>query len=227
MDLDEARRLAARLMHEHGLREWTFAFDNAKTRAGVCRPARRQIGLSRPLTALHDEARVRDTILHEIAHALVGPRHGHDATWRAKARQLGCSATRCLPEGTATIEGRWVGTCAAGHRFTAHRRPRRVRSCRLCSPSFHVNALITWTLDGQPAAMHPDYEAELAYLRRTPDRPRTPRPVPLTLGARVRLAGFGAYAGCTGTIQARRRHRYVVHLDGGEYVTAPRELLEI
>ena len=41
------------------------------------------------------EADVRDTILHEIAHALAGPKHNHDKVWREKARAIGCTAERC------------------------------------------------------------------------------------------------------------------------------------
>jgi hypothetical protein len=222
MDLDEARELALSLMREHGLREWTFAFDNAKTRAGVCRSSPRQIGLSRPLTLLHSPAEVRNTILHEIAHALVGPRHGHDPAWRATAETIGCTATRCLPESVARIDGAWTGICPAGHEFTAHRRPRRVRSCRLCSPTFDPDAIVAWTRGGEPAPMHPEYLAELAQIR---SGEPVVAPARLATGTRVRLAGTGSYAGRTGTIQSRRRTRYVVRLDDGEYVTAPFELV--
>ena len=69
------------------------SYDNAKRRAGICRFAEQTLGLSAPLTAVHSEDDVRDTILHEIAHALVGPAHGHDATWRAMARRIGCSGS--------------------------------------------------------------------------------------------------------------------------------------
>jgi hypothetical protein len=37
---------------------------------------------------LSTPAEIRDTILHEIAHALVGPL-GHDNTWAAKATEIG------------------------------------------------------------------------------------------------------------------------------------------
>ena len=32
---------------------------------------------------------IRDTLLHEIAHAIVGPGHGHDAVWQTAARRIG------------------------------------------------------------------------------------------------------------------------------------------
>jgi hypothetical protein len=74
MEITRALATGRRLLREHGLDDWTIVADRAKTRAGVCRYSRREIGISGPLTTLHDESEVLDTILHEIAHALVGPR---------------------------------------------------------------------------------------------------------------------------------------------------------
>lgn len=85
MRLDEAHHMGRDLMRRYGLGEWRLTFTRAKRQAGVCRPDRKEIGLSSVLTQLHPEAEVRDTVLHEIAHALVGPTHGHDEVWRAKA----------------------------------------------------------------------------------------------------------------------------------------------
>ncbi|HEX6056605.1 MAG TPA: SprT-like domain-containing protein, partial [Intrasporangium sp.] len=95
MELSAALKLGRELMAAHGLSDWVLNLDRARTRAGACRPARREISLSAHLTRLHPEDEVRDTILHEIAHALVGPGHGHDAVWRAKALAIGCSGQRC------------------------------------------------------------------------------------------------------------------------------------
>jgi predicted SprT family Zn-dependent metalloprotease len=156
--------MALALMAEHGLHDWRLVIDSAKTRAGVCRFARREIGLSRHLTVLHSEAEVRDTVLHEIAHALVGPEHRHDAVWRATAVRLGCSGERCVPRSAPRVAGDWVGVCPAGHTTTMHRSPQRVRSCRQCAGSFALEHLITWTYRGRTVPMHPRYVAELARL---------------------------------------------------------------
>ena len=86
MDLRDAYAMAEYLLEVHGLDDWQVSYDNAKRRAGICKFAELTLGLSAPLTAVHTEDDVRDTILHEIAHALVGPAHGHDATWLAMAR---------------------------------------------------------------------------------------------------------------------------------------------
>jgi hypothetical protein len=39
--------------------------------------------------------RVLQVVAHELAHAIVGYGHGHDAVWRAKAIELGDTGARC------------------------------------------------------------------------------------------------------------------------------------
>ncbi|MGC9670649.1 SprT-like domain-containing protein [Planosporangium sp. 12N6] len=215
MDLEEARVLAVGLMAEHGLTGWRLVFDDAKTRAGVCRSDRREIGLSRVLTLLYPPAQVTDTVLHEIAHALVGTWHGHDRLWRATALRIGCSGMRCVPEDAPRIDGAWEGVCPAGHRSTAHRRPIRVKSCRRCSTVFDASALLTWTYRGQPAPMHPRYEAELARIQGRAVEPVAAGSPALRVGDRVRLTGGGKYGGLVGTIEKRGRTRYQVQTSVG------------
>jgi len=212
LDQAKVRELAIGLMDRHGLTGWRLVFDNAKTRAGVCRSDRREIGLSRHLMGLYSAEQVTETVLHEIAHAVAGPRHGHDRVWRAVAKRIGCSGRRCMPADAPRVDGPWEGVCAAGHRTTAHRRPVRVRSCPRCSTTFDPAALYTWTHQGRPAPMHPRYAAELAHIR-TPET--QPAPVRLGVGDRVRLTGAGRYAGLAGTIVKRGRSRYQVQTTAG------------
>ena len=166
MDVDEALAMARELLAEHGPAGWRVVLDRAKTRAGVCRPARREIGLSAPLARLHAPEEVRDTVLHEIAHALVGTGHGHDALWRATALRLGCSGERTASGPRPA--GPWTGTCPAGHTTTRHRRPARVAACGRCSRSFSPEHLLTWTHLGRPVPpeeMPEGYRADLRRLR--------------------------------------------------------------
>lgn len=104
-----ALELGAQLFAEHGLTDWKLVLDHARRRAGQCDYRAKTISLSRHYVRYAAESHIRDTILHEIAHALVGPRHGHDAVWRQQARAIGCTATRCH-----TLEfsaARWLMTC--------------------------------------------------------------------------------------------------------------------
>src|SRR3954469_14203648 len=129
VELEAAWRLGRELMNQHGLHHWTLLFDTAKRRAGATRSSRRQISLSGPLTRLHPDEEVRDTLQHEIAHALVGPSHGHDEVWRRTATAIGCSGERCTSEDVPSIPGEWLGTCRCGFETRRHRRPERVLLC--------------------------------------------------------------------------------------------------
>lgn len=113
MNLKDAQQLALTLMNEHGLtaQGWTFEFDRAKRRYGQCNYNKRVISLSDVLTHREtNDSRVKNTILHEIAHALVGPFHGHNHVWRTRARAIGCTAERCS-SGGARLERPYIGTC--------------------------------------------------------------------------------------------------------------------
>jgi predicted SprT family Zn-dependent metalloprotease len=209
MDLGRALALAEELVQQHGLSGWRVELDRAKRRAGVCRFDQRVIGLSAPITRVHSEAEVRDTILHEIAHALVGRQHGHDRIWQATARRIGSSGQRCVDSESPVVIGAWLGVCAAGHVKDRHRRPERVMSCGQCRPSFSVDHLLDWTYRGRPAAMHPNYVAELEALR------SGRRLVRLPVGARVRITFPGEHLGREGRIVKVGRTSYHVRVAGG------------
>ncbi|WP_134741295.1 SprT-like domain-containing protein [Nocardioides sp. 503] len=225
MQLAEAARLGRTLLDEHGLHDWELVFDRAKRRAGICRESERTIGLSAPLTQVHGDADVRDTILHEIAHALVGARHGHDWVWKATARRIGCSGERLISADTPGVDGAWVGVCSAGHRATRHRRPTRPMACATCSPAFDAAHLLTWTHHGQAVAMTPAYDAQL---RRILSRPATlfdAPPSAVAVGARMRVTAQGRYEGVVGTLVKRGRTRYHLAIKGG-VLTVPFPLAE-
>ena len=133
--LAEIEALAAELLRLHksfsGLApDWTFGFDLSPVRAGVCRYRERRIDLSVSycLRASLDE--IADTVLHEIAHAIVGKAHNHDAVWRTKAQEIGCSGERT--HDVRHTEARWLGECACGVRWQRQRLARRLRRGARC-----------------------------------------------------------------------------------------------
>ncbi len=88
-------QMALGLMHEHGLKKWRFKFDHSTRRAGCCNYCDKTISISFNLACNASDEDIRDTILHEIAHALVGRKHNHDEAWKAKAKEIGCTGERC------------------------------------------------------------------------------------------------------------------------------------
>ncbi len=153
MDLNEAEKLAISLMKKHGLIEkgWRFEFDRAKRRLGVCRHYCRTIGLSKGLTALNEVDRVRNTILHEIAHALVDSKHGHDLVWRRMAMSIGCDGRRCVSVGSIkTVESKYIAICNnCGHKHKRHKITSRTKktSCGKCLPTYDERYKLTWVLN--------------------------------------------------------------------------------
>lgn len=137
MNLDRAQQLAETALDQHGLRNagWAFAFDNASRRLGSCQYAKQRITLSRKLTALNDEAQVRDTILHEIAHALT-PGHKHGPVWRQKAREIGARPQACVSsKDVVSPPPPFSFECPeCGQRIPRYKRPNPRRSfmCRDC-----------------------------------------------------------------------------------------------
>lgn len=148
MNLLKAKQLTINLMHHHSLLDkgWSFEFDKAKRRFGCCKHHRKLITLSEPITELNDEAEVKDTILHEIAHALVGVGHGHDRVWKKKAIEIGCDGKRCYDSSViATPKPNYSAICPGCNR--EHKRMRRVIrsvSCAYCSNRYDERFKLTF-----------------------------------------------------------------------------------
>lgn len=142
MGIGKAYDLARGLMNEHGLTDWQFEFDNAKRRFGVTKFRSKTISMSRDLITLNEEARVTNTILHEIAHALCGPRVGHSYAWRRKAVEIGCDGNRLYDSNIVEKpKALYTATCPNGHTSEAHRKPRRGRkvACGTCCRQLNFN----------------------------------------------------------------------------------------
>ncbi|WP_424947969.1 SprT-like domain-containing protein [Candidatus Spongiihabitans sp.] len=129
-----------KLLRKHGLSDWSACLDEAMNRAGACKYSNKQISLSRLFLRAASEREILDTILHEIAHALAGPEHHHDAVWRKIARDIGCSGERC--HNLEFSRPRWIMQCPNG--CFAHARKRRARGlvCKKCKQPVRF---VPWT----------------------------------------------------------------------------------
>ena len=146
MELTKATELALSLMDKHDLSSWGFYMDNAKRRFGCCHYNTRSISLSKELVQANSEDRVKMTILHEIAHALVGHGNGHNRIWKNKCLEIGGDGNRCYTtDNTNTIKGKWQYNCInCGRIVHRHRKIRKQLACGRCCKKYNNNK---WSLD--------------------------------------------------------------------------------
>lgn len=156
MDLLKAQKLCRELMDLHGLTlatGWIFKWDNSKRRAGCCSYKRQSrflgggypdggtIQLSRIITPIHSDEKVRDTILHEIAHGLTKGHH-HDYVWQRKAIEIGSNGKRCFDvcEELKEVQkemSKYTGICPlCKHEWHQNRLPKRDQWCKCAGRKF-------------------------------------------------------------------------------------------
>ncbi len=143
-ELARVRTWAEALIRLHLDGSWSFAFDSAKTRAGLCDHGRRRISVSRYLAARFDDDAIHQVLLHEVAHALAGPRAAHGEVWRRAAHELGYVGGRTHDGPIEIDRAKWVGVCPGGHEHVRFRRPSRPMSCGKCGRGYDPANAISW-----------------------------------------------------------------------------------
>lgn len=86
------------LLIKHGLNDYSFEWNRAKKILGQHFGFKKVIFLSYPITKGQDFKKVKNTLLHEIAHAIDYKERGfskHDLTWQRIAKSIGSSGNRC------------------------------------------------------------------------------------------------------------------------------------
>ena len=131
MNLNDAEIIAKELMQKH-CPEYSFSWDNAKRRFGSCNIKHKRITLSKDLVSLNNVEEVKNTILHEIAHAL-RPKCHHDYIWRLTAISLGCDGGRVYDNNKViTPEKKCVYQCPSCHREIKRFRKSKTLACGVC-----------------------------------------------------------------------------------------------
>jgi len=145
--LSEVAFLATELMEKHELFFWKLKFNNRKNSIGLCCSAKKTIHLSSVIILSCTKDLVNKTILHEIAHALVGVHHGHDIVWRRKCIEIGGDGKRLADKSEvdfSNIKFAYKGICPNGHTFYRSRMPKKEQSCGTCFSGFNKDFLIVW-----------------------------------------------------------------------------------
>jgi len=130
------------LMKMYDLDDWTFKFNRRKQALGVCYYRAKRIELSSHFVMLNTLDDMRDTMLHEIAHALAwlkyGDKAGHDFRWVQIARAIGCIGERnARNKDIRNPKGRFQYLCAeCGDEVRVHRRFKRRKACADCCTKY-------------------------------------------------------------------------------------------
>lgn len=132
MDLKELESIANRELSKHGLQGWTFALGAAKRCLGVCKYRTKRIEIAEYYALNSPPETVIDTLMHEIAHAIAGPKAGHGPVWKEIAMRLGASPQACDKTQMAVLKpGDWQATCpACGKTYHRYKRPKTVSGYR-------------------------------------------------------------------------------------------------
>ena len=153
MDQNEVETIARKLMDLHGLTNWKFSWMKSRNTVARCQYSTKTISFSTRWAEVLDEYHVSQTMLHEIAHALVGHKPNeahchHGAEWKAKARSIGYVGKRLMDSDAPSPKGKYTGVCPNGHETSRDRMTRSAKyrqiSCHRCSNSFDRNYLFTW-----------------------------------------------------------------------------------
>ncbi len=125
----EAVAMARVLMGHWSLDDWEFRINRRRRALGMCFIESKRIELSQVYICNNDREHVRDTILHEIAHALA-PGHGHDQVWLDTVMIIGGRAkVKCSD--AVMPPGSWQAECPSCQKvFSKLRKPK-------CLDAFH------------------------------------------------------------------------------------------
>lgn len=95
---------------EHGLKFWKLEYKSMYRRLGICKYAPKTIVLSKEFVEQGTDEQIKDTILHEIAHALTQGHH-HDQVWKAKCIEIGGNGMRKCNTGLTLLKSGWAYVC--------------------------------------------------------------------------------------------------------------------
>jgi SprT protein len=129
MNTRETEILVYKYMAKHKLPDdWIFRWQNKKRSLGTCSYGQKEIRLSRWYVELNNLEEVRDTILHEIAHALSYIRYGtkgigHGRLWKKVCVEIGAIPRACSKDRLNSPKNhyKYIDTCYCGITYKRHR----------------------------------------------------------------------------------------------------------
>lgn len=121
--------------------DWNLSFSNRKRTLGYCNCTKKIISISNAYLNNNPFETMKDTLLHEIAHAVQYEKSGktdHGKEWKKIASEVGCRPVRCADTSEVNLpEAKYIATCpGCGNETKFYRKVNKVYSCSKCSNKF-------------------------------------------------------------------------------------------
>ncbi len=142
---NEVVQLGRKYLDHHGLDNWEIGFQNKyQHHLATTFHVPKIIKFTKWYVEYNSYKEIYQTLLHEIAHALVGMGLGHGAVWKAKALEIGVVNPSAFKDRSTfnMRPAKYTGKCNCYSKFTAQRKRKTNGVCRTCL------APIEWTITG-------------------------------------------------------------------------------
>ena len=116
----------------HKLDDWKFEWNKRKTQLGFCDYFKKTISMSIYYYDTRSIDESINTLLHEIAHAIVGSKHGHNIIWKLKAKEIGSDGKRTHKTNIKLLHNYEAICPKCGRLHIAYRLKRHDCCCGVC-----------------------------------------------------------------------------------------------
>lgn len=117
-NLAVAQTIARNLVQHHLGFSWTVEFKKVTGTAGKCVYGTKTLIFSKAWTLELGREEFRQTVLHEIGHAIAGYGHAHDAVWADAVRSIGGTPNKHVDVSKHEYDSakifKWTITCPCG-----------------------------------------------------------------------------------------------------------------
>lgn len=152
MNKAQAQSYAFEKINELLPSDWTFVWSNGKKILGYCCYRNKHISLSLYTIGRVSDEEQKDTILHEIAHALnwiENNQRGHGKSWKTICKRIGAIPQRCFKGKISNTEYKYELKCPkCNHTAGLHRMSKKIKMglktgqchypCRKCNTKREV-----------------------------------------------------------------------------------------
>jgi predicted SprT family Zn-dependent metalloprotease len=112
-----------------GLTSWTAALNDRMVSCyGIARYRERRIEVSWPIAQLNGRDETLDTIRHEVAHAIAGPKAGHGDEWKDACGLTGARPVACFDGKAVATPWTYAIVCDGCGEIVGHRSRRSSRA---------------------------------------------------------------------------------------------------